>query len=131
MHDLASFITYEAAINLDIPLYFFPAYYGWPEKRSWSWFVNNEKPDYKLKLDKEQINLKKRVVEVHNSQKDFMNSLLSNPDSKLFFLREVLRKVTNKIDYTKTPTEIIGYEYPGSKIKFEDFRKVIEKVKSA
>ena len=35
--------------------------------------------------------------------------------------REVLREVKELIDYTQPPTTPLGYEYPGSSIKFETF----------
>jgi LmbE family N-acetylglucosaminyl deacetylase len=129
MHDLVSYLAYQAARKLDIPLYFFPAYFGWPEKRHWNRFVNGSEADYELKLDAKQKILKRQVVDFHKSQLDFMNSLLTNPDAQLFFSREVLKKISESVSYTMSPVKEMGYEYPGSKIKFGDFKKIIEDIK--
>ena len=82
--------------------------------------------DYELKLTSEQKQLQNSIVQTHKTQKNFMSLLINNADYALFSSREVLRNVTSVIDYTMPPEIPLGYEYPGSKIKFEDFKKIIK-----
>jgi len=127
-HDLISFTASYAAQKLNTALFVFPAYHGWPENRKWNNFVSGKSADYEMGLTDEQKQLQNTIVQTHKTQENFMNLLINNADYALFSSREVLRYVSNPIDYTTPPESPLGYEYPGSKIKFEDFKNIIEAI---
>lgn len=127
-HDLISFIASYAAQKLNTTLFVFPAYHGWPENRKWNKFVSGRNADYEIKLTDEQKQLQNTIVQTHKTQENFMSLLINNADYALFSSREVLRYVSNPIDYITPPESPLGYEYPGSKIKFEDFKNIIEAI---
>ena len=127
-HDLVSFFASYIAQKLSIALFMFPAYHGWPENRQWNKFVSGKNADYELKLTDEQKQLQENVLSSHKTQENFMNLIMNSVDYDLFSSREILRGVLNLIDYKMPPTDPIGYEYPGSKIKFEDFKEIISRL---
>jgi len=127
-HDLTSFIASYIAKKLNISLFVFPAYHGWPENRKWNNFVSDEEDDYKMVLTDGQKQLKKTIVQTHKTQENFMNLLIRNADYALFSAREVLRYVSIPINYTIPPENPLGYEYPGSKIRFKDFKNIIKTI---
>jgi len=123
-HDAVSFCTSRVAEELHIPLYVFPAYHGWPEKRTWNQFTSHEATDT-LPLSPKMKTLQDRVIDVHESQAGFFNTIKQSNSCELFSSREVLRLVTQPINYREPPTTPVGYEYPGSKIRFEDFKVAV------
>lgn len=127
-HDLVSFFSFYVAQQLNTSLFVFPAYHGWPENRKWNKFAPDKLSDYELKLTNEQRQLQKVILKTHRTQENFINSLINSDDYALFSSREVLRSISGVIDYTTPPENPLGYEYPGSGIKFEDFKDVIKTV---
>ncbi|EKE20887.1 MAG: LmbE-like protein [uncultured bacterium] len=125
-HDLVSFFASRVAQELKIPLLVFPAYHGWPENRQWNKFILEKNTDYELNFTDEQKQLQKNVMASHKTQENFMSLILNSADYGLFNSREILRYVSDFIDYKIPPENPLGYEFPGSKIKFEDFKKIIE-----
>lgn len=124
-HDAVSFCAASMAEKLGIPFYAFPAYHSWPEKRVFNQFISPREATYTKELNENEAKLKRSVMLVHKTQKEFMN-MMSDVNSKhICFGREVLRKVELPVDYTKPPTDPVGYEFPGSKVRFEDFKKAI------
>lgn len=123
-HDAVSFCASRVAGELHIPLYVFPAYHGWPEKRLWNQFASHEATDI-LTLTPEMKVLQDRVIVIHASQAGFFNTIRQSSSNELLSTREVLREVTQPINYMEPPTVSVGYEYPGSKLRFEDFKTAI------
>jgi len=124
-HDGVSFCASETAKNLGIPFYAFPAYHNWPEKRAFNQFVSPHEATYTKELNENEAELKRSVMLAHKTQKEFMDAIFDGDSKGIFFKREVLRKVELPVDYTKPPTDPVGYEFPGSKVRFEDFKKAI------
>ena len=124
-HDAVSFCASEAAKNLGIPFYTFPAYHNWPEERAFNQFVSPHEATYMKELDGNEVKLKRSVMLSHKTQKEFMDTIFDGSSKDIFFEREVLRKVKLPVDYTKPPTDPVGYEFPGSKVRFEDFKQAI------
>ena len=124
-HDTTSFYASKISEQLNIPLYVFPAYYGWPEYRLFNQFVDPSKVTYTNGLDASQKDFKIKVMSAHKSQwGGFMEAIEQSKD-QLFFEREVLRLVDSPIDYTQEPTNPVGYESPGSNVHFSDFKRTI------
>jgi len=124
-HDAVSFITSKTALKYDIALYVFPAYHDWPEKRLWNQFVPGRKETDTLLLTNEMKSLQNQVIKCHQTQESFFQLVTESGSAKLFRNREVLRAIEEPIDYFQPPTTPVGYEYPGSSITFEDFKKLI------
>lgn len=123
-HDAVSFCTSRVAEEVHIPLYVFPAYYGWPEKRIWNQFASHEATDT-LTLTPDMKALQDRVIAIHASQAGFFNTIRQSSSNDLLSAREVLRLVTQPINYMEPPTVPVGYEYSGSKLRFDDFKTAI------
>lgn len=123
-HDAVSFCTSRVAEALHIPLYAFPAYHGWPENRLWNQFASHEATDT-LILTPEMKALQDQVITTHESQAGFFNTIRQSNSNGLLSTREVLRFIAQPIDYMVPPTEPVGYEYPGSKLRFDDFKTAI------
>ncbi|OGZ04444.1 MAG: hypothetical protein A2648_01740 [Candidatus Lloydbacteria bacterium RIFCSPHIGHO2_01_FULL_41_20] len=124
-HDAVSFCAYRATQKLNIPLYVFPAYHNWPEKRLWNQFIDGREPTYTLELTDKQKGLQNQVISSHKTQETFFNTIKQSDSYKFFSTREILRLALKPIDYIKPPTTPVGYEYPGGKIRFEDFKKAV------
>lgn len=125
-HDAVSYAATKAAQTL--PTYTFPAYHDWPERRKYNRFVAQHPVTETFRLDSKQKDLKRSVMDAHASQKRFMDEILDSESSEQFFNHEKLRKLDTPYDYTKPPTDPVGYEFPGSSIQFTDFVSAIEKV---
>lgn len=123
-HDAVSFCASRVAEELHIPLYVFPAYHGWPENRIWNQFASHEATDT-LTLTSDMQILQDQVIATHASQAGFFNTIRQSSSNDMLSTREVLRLVTQPINYMEPPTTPVGYEYPGSKIRFEDFKTAI------
>lgn len=123
-HDAVSFCASRVAEELHISLYVFPAYHGWPEKRIWNQFASHKATDT-LTLTPDMQVLQDQVVATHASQAGFFNTIRQSSSNGLLSAREVLRLVSQPINYAEPPTTPVGYEYPGSKIRFEDFKTAI------
>lgn len=128
-HDAVSFCASKVSTKLKIPLYVFPAYYGWPEQRLFNQFIPPRKATYTFKLTFEQKSFKTKIMFAHKSQWGGFMEAVERSDDQLFFEREVLRYVDSPIDYTQKPTDPIGYEFLNSKAKFDDFQRVISSIK--
>ncbi len=125
-HDAVSFCTSHAATILHATLYVFPAYHGWPENRVWNAFAGEQKATETLSLTFTQQELQEKVIALHESQASFFDLLKRSADFESFSHREILRRIEHPIDYTQPPTTPIGYEFPGSKIRFEDFKEAVQ-----
>jgi len=125
-HDAVSYVATKAARIL--PTYTFPAYHDWPERRKYNRFISQHPATETFRLDNEQKDLKRSVMNVHASQKRFMDEILDSDSREQFFDHEKLRKLDEPYDYTKAPTDPVGYEFPGSPIRFADFISAIERV---
>lgn len=124
-HDAISFCTSHSAQSLGILFYVFPAYHAWPEKRVWNRFVFPREATYVHLLLPEEKTKKEGVVRAHTTQSVFFETLKAGDQEGLFLLREVLRPGGKPEGYFAPPTSPVGYEYPGSSIRFEDFKKSI------
>lgn len=124
-HDAVSFCASRAAEGLHVPLYVFPAYHSWPEKRLWNQFASLREAIDTLTLSPEEKILQDRVIAAHASQAVFFNAIRQSSSNDLFSTREVLSLVSQPINYIEPPTTPVGYEYPDSKIRFEDFKTAI------
>ncbi len=123
-HDAVSFCASRVAEELHIPLYAFPAYHGWPEKRLWNQFASHKATDI-LTLTQDMQVLQDQVIATHTSQAGFFNTIRQSSSNELLSTREILRRVSEPINYMEPPTVPVGYEYPGSKIRFEDFKTAV------
>lgn len=123
-HDAVGFCTSRVAEELHVPLYVFPAYHAWPEKRIWNQFASHGATDI-LTLTPNMQKLQNQVIAIHASQAGFFNTIKQSSSFSLLSTREVLREVTQPINYVEPPTVPVGYEYPGSKLRFDDFKTAI------
>ena len=124
-HDALSFCSSRVAEELQIPLYVFPAYHGWPEERLWNQLVPCREATDTLTLSLEMKMLQSRVMAAHASQVGFFDIVRRSSSYEVFSLREILRFVSEPINYSEPPTFPVGYEYPGSPLRFEDFKTAI------
>ena len=124
-HDLSSFLSGVVARERGIPFFAFPAYHGWPESRRYNTFINGRVADYELVFTEVQKELQAKVISAHRTQEKFVHTLITSRDAHLFGSREVLRKIPDTTDYTIAPDHPVGYEYPGSKLRFKDFASMI------
>lgn len=125
MHDAVSFAVSHVTQKINLPLFVFPAYHGWPEKRLWNEFVAGRKEDYALAFTNKQKQMQKNVILAHQTQQTFFGGIKKSSSKNIFSEREILRYISDRIDYTLPPDNPVGYEYPGSKIKFEDFKNIV------
>ncbi len=124
-HDAVSFCASNVAHQLSVPLYVFPAYHGWPAGRVWNQFIPGREETARLELSPLQQNLQNRVVAAHSTQREFFNAIRESKSNEEFSRREVLREIHEPVDYSQPPENPVGYEYPGSKLSFESFRKAV------
>ena len=124
-HDAVGFCASYVAEKIHSSLYVFPAYYAWPEKRLWNQFVPPREATDTLILSSEMKILQKRVISAHASQKGYFDAIKQSGSNNLFSKREVLRLVEQPINYLEPPTTPVGYEYPGSNLRFKDFQIAI------
>ena len=125
-HDAVSFAASETAKHYGSSLYVFPAYHDCPEKRLYNQFVSPRQATDTLVLTNKMKSLKKQIIEIHSSQARFFHTIQESSSAEVFMDREVLSEIKEKIDYTQSPTTPLGYEYPGSSIKFDDFKSSID-----
>jgi LmbE family N-acetylglucosaminyl deacetylase len=126
VHDLVSYCSYEGLKNMAADLWVFPSYHLQPHNRIWNEFIAGRKADFTLRLNEAQVSLKRRVFEVHTTQKKFFERLSSTSGINNLLQREVLRFVDHHIDFTAKPTDPVGYEFPGSPVKFKSFLQAVE-----
>jgi LmbE family N-acetylglucosaminyl deacetylase len=124
-HDALSFCSSRVAEELHIPLYVFPAYHGVPEARRWNQFVSPRAATDTLNLSADMQSLQRRVMAAHASQSGFFDMVSRGSSYGLFTARELLRFVSVPINYVEPPTIPVGYEFPGSALRFADFRTAI------
>lgn len=124
-HDAVSFCASDVAEKVGAAFFVFPAYHGWPEGRLYNQFVPPREATETLTLNPEQKALKEQVIASHATQEKFFNLIKESSSADLFFTREILRYVSSPMDYREPPSTPIGYEYPGSRITFADFKKAI------
>lgn len=124
LHDFVSYCTYTASKKTGADLWVFPAYHGQPASRLWNQFIPGRKADFTLEVD-QASQLKRRVIEAHATQKDFFDLILHSTSKEPFLSREVLRFMES-VDFTKRPTDPLGYEFAGSPVKFSDFAAAVK-----
>lgn len=124
-HDAVSFAASQTAVKYRSALYVFPAYHDWPENRFYNQFISSVQPTDTIALTDKTKSLKNKIIDSHASQAGFFQTIRESSSYEALMSREVLREVIEPIDYTKPPTTPLGYEYPGSSIKFEDFKASI------
>lgn len=127
-HDMASFLAYMIANNLNAKYFQYPIYYGKPEKRTGAIFEHVLRSDYNLKLNSMEGSKKQEAMDQYASQVNHFNKLKvadGRYEQKLLSI-ETYRQVT-KIDYLKRPSDTMGYEYHRNGYKFEDFIKVVHR----
>ena len=124
-HDALSFCSSRVAEELRISLYVFPAYHGRPEERLWNQLVSPRVATDTLTLSPMMKILQARVIAAHASQSEFFDMVRRSSSCEVFTIREILRFVSEPIDYATLPTTPIGYEYPGSARRYEDFTSAI------
>ena len=127
-HDAASFVASRLAEKFATSFYVFPAYNGWPEERQWNQFGSSRKITDTLPLTFDLKNIQDKVITVHRSQKVFFDTIKGSSSYKLFSSREVLSLVVGSINYAEPPTVPLGYEYPNSKLRFNDFKKTVASI---
>ena len=124
-HDAVSFVASQIATRYGCDLYVFPAYHDWPERRLWNQFVSPREATDILMLTDKMKSLKDSIIGIHNSQASFFQTIKESSSSDAFMNREVLREIKKPMDYAQPPTTPLGYEYPGSSLRFEDFKSSI------
>jgi LmbE family N-acetylglucosaminyl deacetylase len=129
-HDAVSFCASRIAAEKALPFFVFPAYYDWPERRVWNEFAPGREASYIHKLSSDEQALKAAVIAAHASQKSFFDIVAESKNGHVLRERELLRMGPNPHEYVLMPTNPVGYEYPGSKLQFQDFKNAIEAVHS-
>ena len=124
-HDALSFCGSRVAEERHIPLYVFPAYHGRPEERLWNQLVSPRVATDTLTLSPAMQILQGRVMAAHASQTSFFDMVRRSTSYELFSTREIVRFVSEPINYSAPPTSPMGYEYAGSALRFEDFGTAI------
>ncbi len=79
-----------------------------------------------LVLTEQMKSLKNQIMDTHDSQARFFQIIKDSSSFDVFIDREVLREIKEPMDYSQPPTIPLGYEYPGSSIRFEDFKSSID-----
>lgn len=128
-HDAVSFVAAQTATQYSSALYVFPAYHDWPEKRLYNQFISQRHPTDILVLTEKMKSLKNQIIGIHKSQAKFFQIIKDSSSVEAFMSREVLREIKEPIDYMQPPMTPLGYEYPGSSIRFEDFKTAIDVLK--
>lgn len=123
-HDLVSLCAWQAAKKLKINYWVFPAYYGQPAVRVWNTFVNNHTPDFEYSLGEREIALKRAVFACHASQARYFDDIEKSGGMAPLLSREILRRGEGN-DYTKPPTDPVGYEFPGSPATYRFFTNAV------
>lgn len=122
VHDFTSFISYTCTRRNKIDMWAFPAYHNQGGQRVWNEFTAGRQPDFQLNLNHEQQKDKRKLFDLHVTQKIYFDKLLGSENGKKNVLgREILRFVDGPIDYTLPPTTQVGYDFPGSPVRFKDF----------
>ena len=124
-HDAVSFCTSHATEALRTPFYVFPSYYNCPEQRVWNAFLPGRRASDTLTLSPKEKRLKNEVMQAHKTQQAFFMMVKHSAAKEYIFEREILRHVTKPMDYTAPPASPVGYEFPGSPARFEDFKAAI------
>ncbi|HEY4501297.1 MAG TPA: hypothetical protein VJI70_03505, partial [Candidatus Paceibacterota bacterium] len=88
-------------------------------------FASSQETTETLTLSPEMKMLQNQVIAAHASQAVFFDTIRQSSSNDLFSTREILRLVSQSINYKEPPTTPVGYEYPGSKLRFEDFKIAI------
>lgn len=125
-HDAVSFVAAQAAAQYSLALYVFPAYHGWPEKRLYNQFVSPRQATDTLALTDKTKSLKNQIIDIHKSQTKFFQIIKDSSSFEALMSREVLREIKEPINYMQPPMTQLGYEYPGSSLRFEDFKSAID-----
>jgi len=124
-HDAISFVASRTAEKLNVALYVFPAYNGWPQERQWNQFASTRTATDTLLLTPVLKDIQDKVISAHSSQQTFFDSIMQSNSYSWFSSREVLSLVSQQINYLEPPTTPVGYEYPNSRLHFNDFREVV------
>jgi len=94
----------------------------------WNEFTADRKADFQLTLNKNQRAFKERLFKIHVTQEKYFAKLLGGSSKGNVLGREVLRFVHGPIDYYTPPTDPVGYDFPGSPVKFKDFVNYLQAV---
>jgi LmbE family N-acetylglucosaminyl deacetylase len=126
-HDSASFLTYKLAQSLKTEHFVFSVYHSRNNQRYAGDFLPTHKATDVIKLSTDDIGIKIKVLEAHRGQiGHFLHLQRLNPEYfKLIFSREVFMKVKEQLDYSKKPTDEIGYESHSNGFKYENFKKAV------
>lgn len=127
-HDAVSYLSFRLTRKLGTLLYFFPAYNGWPETRRWNQLVRSETNCFTYPLDTDAQNLKLEVINCHQSQTGFFDLIKQSDDYKEFVNREIVCPSPENLNYNQPPSGPVGYEFPGSTVKFADFKQAIGRI---
>lgn len=119
-HDFTSFCAYTVARRHNSDIWAFPAYHGLPEQRKWNQFIAGRQADFTFEFQPSDLMRKHKVFAAHQSQAKFFERILSSSSRPELESREVLR-LLGTIDYSVSPTEPVGYEFPGSPASFARF----------
>lgn len=126
-HDIVSFTSWSIAKELKTYIYCFPAYYGWPENRTWNKFIPPKRSTEIVLLSKKMKQCKNNLINTYESQRKLFDAIKKSK-SHHFFSREVLRPLRFTTNYLVPPITPVGYEYPGSSFRFDNFIKSIMKI---
>lgn len=129
VHDSASFVTSRALLGSDVSQYVFPAYHTINGQRQAGLFLPGREATDVVKLKREEVDVKIRVLGAHCSQiRHFLHlQRQSHEYFQRLFNREVYREVVKPINYTVRPSDEVGYESHRNGFKFEDFKHAVEK----
>ncbi len=128
-HDLASFCASEIGRLGRIEAHFvFPVYHGSPNKRIGARFKAGREAHVTLPLEKRDRELKQRVLACYGSQREHFESLgCSGSDYfDLLFSRELYFGISEPIDYSVRPTNVVGYEFHRNGFTFDLFQSALD-----
>jgi LmbE family N-acetylglucosaminyl deacetylase len=122
-HDSINFILHTAAQDVSATHIVYPAYHYKDMHREGLYFLPGRHPDFTLKMDESEVDLKIKLLEAHKGQIGFFLRVQKYQDTyfSLLFDREVYRVMPEEFDYFQRPHSQLGYEYHRNGFKFEDF----------
>ncbi|MBN2322383.1 MAG: PIG-L family deacetylase [Spirochaetes bacterium] len=131
-HDLASFCASETGkIGRVGERFVFPVYHGPPHNRTGARFIAGRKAHVTISFEKGDKKLKEKALSCYRSQREHFDGLGRSCSDyfELLFSRELYHRICEPIDYSKKPTDVVGYEYHRNGFTFELFRRVLDAYK--
>lgn len=130
-HDMASFVAHKVAQKLGATHVVYPDSHFRNMRRHGTEFLPGRQPDYTLKLNNEDQDLKISLLEAHCGQIGFHLRLQKNQDNYfgLLFSREVYRIFPDEYDFLTRPDYQIAYEHHRNGFTFSDFVKAAKSIK--